>query len=993
LRTPCANHPSRSSWAFLLLSLACACPLRAADVLFVGNSFTYGYNSYNAANITDANGTGMGGVPALFKKLATEGGHSGVNVTIEAVGGQTLAWHFANKSAILNRRWDWVILQEYSTGPLVNHPSGNVSAFRATVQDIAALLRAQNPSVRILLYEAWARPDQVGSGRTLASMQAELRESNSAAAADYSLHGWAPVGDAFLQALADGVGYDPNGGAVSGAVNLWNSDRYHANAYGAYLAGLVFYNRILGGDPRQLPTGSGSAVAGLALNAVSAGKLQQVAAKFADVIVPPPPSISAQPASVAVWAGSAASFKVVAQGADLAYQWRRNGVPLSGATGATLSLAAVQAADTGRYDVVVSNSAGDDVVSAPATLTLTQAQAYTGGTLVLAPGASVVGNITNHATLTFNRSDDYTFNSTISGTGGVTNNGHILRFTAAQTYAGPTEIRSGILVLPTTLDNALAPTTVVTVASGARLDLSGRNQTFAGLNGDGTIYSFTSTTSALTLDIAGGAAHSFYGNLGGDDPSFGLIKTGGGNQFLYGANTYTGPTTIHSGTLWLGQGGSLSPASAITASGTLAINRYGGTITQGEDFGTISGTGELGLYGDGTFVLTSDNSFSGRTFIYSNGTLQLGNGGATGSVAGDISNYGGTVVFNRNGDRTFNGVISGNGGITNAGNILRFSAAQTYTGPTRIDSGVLVLPTTADNALSSSTVVTVAAGAKLDLSGRNQTLAGLAGGGSVYSFNSTASTLTLAVGAGQAHTFSGNLGSTDPHFGLIKSGAGTQILSGVNSYTGETTVSGGTLKVTGNISSSSLTTVSGTGVLTGTGTVGALRLANGGTLAPGASPGTLNAGDTTWDVGGNYAWEINNADDSATPGTTWDFLNITGTLTFSATEENPFTLSLLTLTAGNDSGPLANFNAGQSVGYTIATASGGIYGFNANAISLDLSGFANNLAGGVWSIVQSGNNLDLIFTSPFPSRAPTRPSSARSRSPPPATAAAAPENQ
>ena len=76
-----------------------------------------------------------------------------------------------------------------------------------------------------------------------------------------------------------------------------------------------------------------------------------------------------------------------------------------------------------------------------------------------------------------------------------------------------------------------------------------------------------------------------------------------------------------------------------------------------------------------------------------------------------------------------------------------------------------------------------AANAKLDLSGRSQTLAGLAGGGTVYSFNSTASTLTLNVRDGESHVFSGNLGSDDPTFGFTKSGDGTQTLSGANTYT------------------------------------------------------------------------------------------------------------------------------------------------------------------------------------------------------------------
>ncbi|QYM79705.1 autotransporter-associated beta strand repeat-containing protein [Horticoccus luteus] len=503
------------------------------------------------------------------------------------------------------------------------------------------------------------------------------------------------------------------------------------------------------------------------------------------------------------------------------------------------------------YDGVLSG-AGSLTKTGSGSLTLTQAQTYVGGTtiaagtLILNPGAAVIGNITDHGTLTFNRSDDYHFDNVISGTGGMTNTGNIVRFSAAQTYTGPTRLSAGILVLPTTFDNALSASTVVTVDSGAKLDLSGRNQTFAGLSGGGTIYSFTSTTSALTLDLAAGQLQVFSGNLGGADPDFGLIKTGGGLQMLIGANVYTGPTTISGGTLQLGLGGvdgSLNPVSAITNNGTLAFYRSN-TTTQGTDFGAISGSGQLSIQG-GTLVLTSDNAITGTTTIV-DGTLQLGNGGATGSVAGDITDHG-TVVFNRSGDYTFGHSISGTGGLTNNGNIVRFSAAQTYTGPTQINTGILVLPTTADNTLSASTVVTVANGAKLDLSGRNQTFAGLSGAGTVYSFNSTASTLTLAVAADQSQVFSGNLGGADPHFALTKSGDGTQTLSGANTYTGGTTVSQGTLlanNTAGSATGTGSVTVLDGGTLGGTGFIGGPAVfATGAHLAPGNSPGTLTFTD------------------------------------------------------------------------------------------------------------------------------------------------------
>lgn len=276
----------------LLLPILIAGQARATDVLFVGNSFTFGYNSYNKQAIVDANNSGQGGVPALFKKLADEAGFPDVNVTIEAVGGQTLAYHHKHKGAIIGKRWDYVVLQDYSTGPLTSHPSGNIAAFRQAVRDLNTLVKSHNASVRVLLYETWARPDLVpASYPTLHAMQAELTAGYAGAVRDFALHDCAPVGGAFLRALDEGVAYDSKN-VPAGEITLWGGDHYHANAYGAYLAALVFHAKILGGDPRKLPTGPGSAVAGLGLDPAHAEKLQEIAHQTTSRTPPRDPALA-----------------------------------------------------------------------------------------------------------------------------------------------------------------------------------------------------------------------------------------------------------------------------------------------------------------------------------------------------------------------------------------------------------------------------------------------------------------------------------------------------------------------------------------------------------------------------------------------------------------------------------------------------------------------------------------------------------------------------
>jgi autotransporter-associated beta strand protein len=62
-------------------------------------------------------------------------------------------------------------------------------------------------------------------------------------------------------------------------------------------------------------------------------------------------------------------------------------------------------------------------------------------------------------------------------------------------------------------------------------------------------------------------------------------------------------------------------------------------------------------------VLTGTNTYTGGTTINAGGTLQLGNGGATGSIVGDVTNNG-TLLSNVAGNTTLGGTISGSGGLT-----------------------------------------------------------------------------------------------------------------------------------------------------------------------------------------------------------------------------------------------------------------------------------------------------------------------------------------
>jgi len=310
-------------------------------------------------------------------------------------------------------------------------------------------------------------------------------------------------------------------------------------------------------------------------------------------------------------------------------------------------------------------------------------------------------------------------------------------------------------------------------------------------------------------------------NLAIPDAASVTVNTGATLQFVWGSETFDA----------LNGGG--------TVQHNTADNQTNKTLTIGKSdgSGSFSGiiTSDLGIIktGAGTQIFSGNNVYSGGTTI-SGGTLQLGNGGASGSVLGNITNNG-TLVFKRSDDYTFDYVISGSGGVVNDGNILRFAVAQTYMGSTQINSGTLVLPTGIDSALAASTVVTVNAPGRLDLSNHAQTFAGLVGSGTVYSFGGSSGKLTLNVAAGQTSTFSGVLGAAgDPAsstFTVTKAGPGTQILSGANGYLQATTVTGGTLEVDGSITASPVVSVSVGGTLSGDGRVS--KLTGAGLVAPG----------------------------------------------------------------------------------------------------------------------------------------------------------------
>jgi fibronectin-binding autotransporter adhesin len=564
------------------------------------------------------------------------------------------------------------------------------------------------------------------------------------------------------------------------------------------------------------------------------------------------------------------------------------------------AILAINRSDTLTFAGVVSGT-GALQQNGSGTLILTGTNIYTGGTTINAgtlqlgnggTTGSLVGDVVNNSVLAINRTDALTLPGDISGSGALQQNGSgTLVLTGTSTYTGGTTISAGTLQLGNggTTGSIAGDVTNNAILAVNRSD----TLTFANIvsgsgalqqNGSGTliltgtnIYTGGTTINAGTLQIGdGGTTGSIVGDivnnsvlainrtdaltLPGDISGTGALQqNGSGTLILTGTNLYTGGTTISAGTLQLGNGGTAgSIIGDVVNNSVLAVNRSDALTLPG----VISGTGALQQNGAGTLILTGTNLYTGGTTINA-GTLQIGDGGTTGSIVGDVVNNA-ILAINRSDALTLPGDISGIGVLQQNGTgVTTLAGAASYLGATMVNAGTL--RANAANRFSAASAVTIAAGAVLDANGFDQTIASLTGAGNVAL---GAGRLTLANAA--STTFSGAIAGT----GGLTLAAGTQTLSGVSSYTGATAITGGTLIVNGSILSSSGVTVAAGGSIGGSGQLPSLTL--NGTVSPGNSPGTLTVnGNLVLGAGSIYVAEIQ--------GAVSDRITVTGTASLAGT--------------------------------------------------------------------------------------------------------------
>jgi len=257
--------------ALLLAALPVAAPAQAVrprTILFVGNSFTFGAGSpvrrYRPESVTDLNGERLGGVPALFRTFAEQAGLDW-SVSLETSPGKDLAWHWAQKRQLIDRRWDAVVLQGYST--LDPQRPGDATEHIRYAGALADLVTRANPAVDVQLVATWTRadltyrPGSPWSGKPVAAMANDLQLASDRARRRFAaIDGVVPVGRAWTMAIDNGTAdADPYDGIAYGRVGLWTYDHYHASSAGYYLEALVIFGRIAGIDPRSLGAGERAA--------------------------------------------------------------------------------------------------------------------------------------------------------------------------------------------------------------------------------------------------------------------------------------------------------------------------------------------------------------------------------------------------------------------------------------------------------------------------------------------------------------------------------------------------------------------------------------------------------------------------------------------------------------------------------------------------------------------------------------------------------------
>ncbi len=438
-----------------------------------------------------------------------------------------------------------------------------------------------------------------------------------------------------------------------------------------------------------------------------------------------------------------------------------------------------------------------------------------GATIGNATNLTLSGNINgNNNTLTISGVGNTIISGIVSGTtsGLVKTGTGTTTLSGANTYGGATTVSGGVLAI--TSNTALGSVTSgTTVANGASLALSNNitvtNEalTIAGVGvnygstNSGVIQSSGSNiiTGAVSMSLEPGinvtsGTLTMSGVLSGTS---GMSKDGPGTLVLSGSNSFNGAVSVNSGILAVQNNNALGTASTsvrttVNDGATVQIGTASSALTVGESF-TINGSG---AGGNGVINNTGgNNTISGIITMATNSTI----GAATGTTL------------------SATGVVNGTANLTKVGaGTLVLSNSNTYTGATHINGGTLVVSSDTSLGAAPSSPITD----KLTFDGGTLQTANAftLDSDRGITLNSGGGTVTLTT-TSAAITYGGIVAGTG---NLTVSGSGRMTLSGNNTYTGNTTVNGATLAITGD---------QNLGAAPGSPTSNNITLNDGGTLA------------------------------------------------------------------------------------------------------------------------------------------------------------------